>query len=111
MAQRTQQNNATQLFIAGAVGGVAVRNNSARCSKIVLPGSSGCAALRYVKDTVSAQCRFWLLLDPAHTFAEKNSSILSAFRAVYREGGVLRFYRGLLPEITGTAADGPGMLA
>jgi len=66
---------ALQLSIAGAIGGI--------------------AEAMAVQPLDMIKTRFHL------NTAGRNPSVLSAFRSIYAEGGVLRFYRGILPEITG----------
>jgi solute carrier family 25 2-oxodicarboxylate transporter 21 len=74
MTSQVQNNNATLLFVAGAMGGFAE-------GMVVQP-------LDMIKT------RF-------HLSSKPNPSVLSALKYVYNEGGVARFYRGVLPELAG----------
>jgi len=44
-----------------------------------------------------------------HLNQSKNPSVVTAFKNIYKEGGILRFYRGVLPEMVGMVPKSSAM--
>jgi len=42
---------------------------------------------------------------------KNNESVLKSFRSIYNEGGLVRFYRGMFPELVGLVPKSSGMYA